>query len=187
MYICVNGSVMLWPQCLHDWIWYFSRGCRQCWRSLGMRDHRAFWPRGCMFSSLVWVQRSGPSHPWLFLKVHCVTNHSRQPPTHKLENDNPRDSCPSLECAVKMEGFYFHCTLEGAVIASALSVGDWVAEDMSGSCQSASQSLYLCEPRPEGIMLPSAGNLSDTTDTVTACKWRSRNDSSKLTFIQDDG
>lgn len=114
MYICVNGSVMLWPQCLHDWIWYFSRGCRQCWRSLGMRDHRAFWPRGCMFSSLVWVQRSGPSHPWLFLKVHCVTNRSRQPPTHKLENDNPRDSCPSLECAVKMEGFYFHCTLRGS-------------------------------------------------------------------------
>lgn len=69
-----------------------------------------------------------------------------------------------------MEGFYFHCTSEGAVIASALSVGDWVAEDMSGSCQSASQSLYLCETRPEGIMLPSAGNLSDTTDTATACK-----------------
>lgn len=103
---------MLWPQCLHDWIWYFSRGCRQSWRSLGMRDHRALWSQGRMSSSLVWVQRHGPSHPWLFLKVHCVTNHSRQPPTHKLENDNPRDSCCSLRSAVKMEWFYFCCTSE---------------------------------------------------------------------------
>lgn len=55
---------MLWPQCLHDWIWYFGHGCRQHWRSLGMCDHRALWPHDCMSSFLVWVRRHGPSHPW---------------------------------------------------------------------------------------------------------------------------
>lgn len=56
--------MMLWKQCLHDWIWYFGHGCRQCRRSLGMCDHRALWPRGCTSSSLVWIRRHGPSRPW---------------------------------------------------------------------------------------------------------------------------
>lgn len=56
--------MMLWKQCLHDWIWYFGHGCRQCRRSFGMCDHRALWPHGCTSSSLVWIRRHGPSHPW---------------------------------------------------------------------------------------------------------------------------
>lgn len=29
-----------------------------------MCDHRALWPHGCMSSSLVWIRRHEPSHPW---------------------------------------------------------------------------------------------------------------------------
>lgn len=45
---------MLWPHCLHDWIWYFSHGCRQRWGSWGMCDRRALWP------------------PWLHVFLSCL-------------------------------------------------------------------------------------------------------------------
>ncbi len=155
---------MLWPQCLHDWIWYFGHGCRQRWRSLGMCDHRALWPHGCMSSSLVWVRRHGPSHPWtsppgpLCDKPQPTATHSQ---TGKWQ-PSARDSCRSLRSAVKTERFPFYCTSEGEMIASALSVGDCAAEDMSCSCQSAGQTLYLCDPRPWNVrlLLPSAGLLA---------------------------
>lgn len=134
---------MLWPQCLHDWIWYFGHGCRQRWRSLGMCDHRALWPHGCMSSSLVWVRRHGPSHPWtsppgpLCDKPQPTATHSQ---TGKWQ-PSAWDGCCCLRSAVKTERFPFYCTSEGEMIASALSVGDCAAEDMSCSCQSAGQTV----------------------------------------------
>lgn len=167
--------MLLWPQCLHDWIWYFGHGCRQRWRSLGMCDHRALWPHGCMSSSLVWVRRHGPSHSWtsppgpLCDKPQPTTTHSQ------TENDNPRDSCCSLRSAVKTERFPFYCTSEGAVIASALWVGDCAAEDMSCSCQSAGQTLYLYDLRPWSIrlLLPSAGLPAAWLNSLSGKEWHS--------------
>lgn len=147
---------MLWPQCLHDWIWYFGHGCRQRWRSLGMCDHRALWPHGCMSSSLVWVRRHGP------IISSRSTVWQTAADSHPLTNwkmTTLRDGCR----AVKTERFPFYCTSEEAGIASALRVGDWEAVDMSCSCQSAGQSVYLCDRRPWSIrlLLPSAGLLAD--------------------------
>lgn len=97
---------MLWPHCLHGWIWYFSQSCRQCWRSLGMCDHRALGPHGYTSSSLVWAPRHGPSHHWASTQgLSCVTNRSRQPPPRRAENDNLGDgSCP-LKRPAKVEHF----------------------------------------------------------------------------------
>lgn len=130
--------------------------------------------------------------PERLLQVQCVTNRSRQPPTLKLENDNPRDGRCLLRSPVKMERFPFYCTSEGVVIASALRVGDCVAEDMSCSCQSAGQTLYLCDLRSCSIrlLLPSAGLLAaqlnlaalGINDTAIACKWRNRNILTKSTI-----
>lgn len=112
---------MLWLQCLHDWIWYFGHGCRQRWRSLGMCDHMwALWPHDCMSSSLVWVRRHGPSHPWtsppgpLCDKPQPTATHSQ---TRKWQPSGRM----KLRSLVNMERFPFYGSLEGAVIASAES------------------------------------------------------------------
>lgn len=59
-----DGSMMLWPHCLHDTRGYFRLSCRPSWRSWGMCDHRTFWPHGCTSSFPSWAQKHGPSQPW---------------------------------------------------------------------------------------------------------------------------
>lgn len=108
--------------------------------------------------------------PERLLQVHCVTNRSRQPPTHKLENDNLRDDCYPLKSRVKTEHFFFYSTSEGVVIATALRVGDCAAENIACTCQSTNQTLYLCHMwlRSIRLLLPSAGLL--VKRTVMDCK-----------------
>lgn len=115
--------------------------------------------------------------PERLLQVHCVTNRSRQPPTHKLENDNPRDVYCCRRNPVKAEQFLFFCTSEGVLIASTLRVGDCAAVDMSCSCQSAGQTMYLCDLRPKALdfccpLLDWWHSLDINASTV-ACKSRS--------------
>lgn len=116
---------MLWLQCFHNWIWYFGHGCRKHWRSLGMCDHRAFWPHGYMSASLVWVRRHGPSHPWtsppgpLWNGPQPTATHS-----HNWKWQPLRRLVLSLKCR-KNGVILLHCTSEGSVITSSLNVGDW--------------------------------------------------------------
>lgn len=99
---------------------------------------RNVWPQSpsapqCMSSSLVWVQRCGPSHPWT---AYPGPLHDKPLPTASHSQSRKWQPLVQLQLPEKTERFPFSCTSQGAVIASALSVGVWVAEDMSGSCQS---------------------------------------------------
>lgn len=116
-----------------------------------MCDHKTFWPQPACLPSLSGSEHTDRGVPERLLQVHCVTNHSRQPPTHKGENDNLWYSSCLLGMAIKMERFHFYPTSEGAGIVSGPSVGGWAAEDVSSSCQSAGGAMWLIRP-----ILPSA-------------------------------
>lgn len=152
---------MLWPHCLHGWIWYFSHSCRQYWRSWGMCDHRALWPpRLHAFLSCLgpktWAiaPLSVYSRSELCDKPQQTATHSEQKmttlgTTAALSNDQWKRSI-----------FPFWCTSDRAVIASALRVGECAAENMSCTCQSRA-ARKPAPPSPgllkAGPLLPSSG------------------------------
>lgn len=114
----------------------------------------------CMCSSPVW-QDTVPSHPGAS-PPGPVCDKPQLTATHSQSRKWQPSGQLFSRSAVKMEQFPFYCTSEGAIIVSALSVGDWVTEDMSVSCQLAGPALV---PLWSGslklqYLMPSAGWLA---------------------------
>lgn len=74
-----------------------------------------FGPHSCASSSLVWVQRHGPSRRLTFTAGPLCDKTTAGSHPRRGENDNPWDDCP-LRSPVKMEHFFFCSTSDGAVI-----------------------------------------------------------------------
>lgn len=157
---------MLWPHCLHDWIWYFSHGCRQRWRSLGMCDRRALWPpRLRVFLSCLGPKDTDHHTTERLLQVlRCVTNRSRQPPTRKAENDNLGDDCCPLRSPVKAEHFpllvHFRRSRDCLRPESGRACG-WEHVMYMSIGASESVPLVMRGPSSARLLLPSAGLLAE--------------------------
>lgn len=163
----------VWPQCLHDWIWYFSHGCRQLWRRLGMCDHRALWPpQLCVFLSCL-----GPK-TWTItpLNFYCRSAAWQKPQsatTHTEEKMTTLETTVFSDVQEKWSISSFTRLQMVQWLSPALGVGDRRAESLSCSCQWLDQDLHLWHMGQHSVrlLLPSAGFPPRRSEQASEIKW----------------